>query len=148
MFEMLSRTVLLKQVVSIISNTNDSPLKSPMAATLNAASALDEYCAMQSRHSIRKLFVRVPKAPDAGAAVQSGAGPTNYPSKPVNSAEHVIENWGWWRQRCVLLGLALLVAVAKKEDDFIDSWMTTPKQVKIKWRGGYRGYRFPVFKTL
>ena len=107
MNEMLSRGVLLPHILSILYSENE-------AAFPDASRVLDEFAASESRNAVRQLL--------------SAARPTS----SSYLSELPVEPWAWWRQRSGMLALAVLNAVAKREDKYIESWYaTTRKQVCI-----------------
>ena len=112
MSEMLSRAVLLPYVLSLIYDP---------AEVLDAARALDEFSASESRKAANRLL-------NTRAPLQATSGSIGLPSP----THFPIDTWGWWRQRSVMLALAVLSAVAKREGEFIETWYTaTRKQVSV-----------------
>ena len=117
--EMLSRSTLLGRVLDLVTDTCN---RDPVA---DAAKALDEYCATESRRAVRRMLVCAPKPPERRAA----PGP-DLSSK--TGLEDAVDTWPWWRQRATALALALLASVGRRENDFISKSMdASRKQVQF-----------------
>ena len=108
MNEMLSRSVLLQRVLAVIYERE---------GYLDAARALDEFSASEARKAAKRLLAVRPATQTSGAYGLSA---------PIT--EFPLDTWGWWRQRSVILALAVLNAVAKREGEYIETWHTTTRK--------------------
>ena len=108
MDELLVRTNLLQSALALLTD--------PANATVLD---LDAALTLEARSAVRHLLVSVPSKDPATAAPTPAA--LKALASPLGPSP-TLEPWGWWRQRCLILVLALLCAITRREESFIDEW--------------------------